>query len=325
MNRPTRVAITTGDVDGIGTEIAGQALAKLGPKAGVYFYLFRSPQCPRQHLRAIDSKFKRITVSSWPEALATQPSSPRHIIDINSNLPPARWVEMAAKASLFHHIDGLATAPLSKTGIIESGIQAIGHTEILKNVTKARDLFMAFIGKEFCVVLVTGHMGLKDVSSALSAELIHQALLAADALRSLLPGRRQRLPVALVGLNPHAGEAGLIGQEESDLFLPALAQTRASHVDVIGPLVPDAAFFPENWKKYSVFVCPYHDQGLIPFKMIHGQDSGVHITMGLPFVRTSVDHGTAKSLFGKNKANPNSMYEALVWAIKLINLKRGKS
>ena len=95
-------------------------------------------------------------------------------------------------------------------------------------------------------------------------------------------------------------------------------------IKIEGPLVPDYAFFKENCKKYSVYVTPYHDQGLIPFKMIHGRESGVHITMGLPFIRTSVDHGTAKNIFGQNKADATSMYEALDWAIRLSKKNSGK-
>ena len=117
--------------------------------------------------------------------------------------------------------------------------------------------------------------------------------------------------IAVLGLNPHAGEGGLIGNLEKTLFarLPK---------GVVGPLVPDAAFLKKNWPLYSIFVCLYHDQGLIPFKMQHGQDSGAHLTLGLAFVRTSVDHGTAVDIFNKNVANPNSMLEAIKLNIQLI-------
>jgi 4-hydroxy-L-threonine phosphate dehydrogenase PdxA len=115
----------------------------------------------------------------------------------------------------------------------------------------------------------------------------------------------------LLGLNPHAGEKGIIGSEEGQVFSHALSSVRAAGMKVFGPLSPDAAFMKENWKQYSLYVCCYHDQGLIPFKMIHGQDDGVHVTVGLPFIRTSVDHGTAKDIFGKNRANPQSMLAAI--------------
>ena len=144
-----------------------------------------------------------------------------------------------------------------------------------------------------------------------------KAVRAADELRKVLDKKQMSRPIAILGLNPHAGEQGLIGSVENRIHAKVLETAAEEKLNVDGPLVPDAAFFPKNWSKYSVFVANYHDQGLIPFKMTHGQESGVQVTMGLPFVRTSVDHGTAKDIFGKNKADPRSMLQALEWAIRL--------
>jgi 4-hydroxythreonine-4-phosphate dehydrogenase len=135
-------------------------------------------------------------------------------------------------------------------------------------------------------------------------------------MRKVLPTKVARRPMALVGVNPHAGENGLIGKEE--IWMAKLIRQSQSRHPIEGPLVPDSAFLPKNWGRYSLYVVPYHDQGLIPFKMIHGFDSGVHLTLGLPFVRTSVDHGTAKELFAKDKARFGSMQDALLTAIRLI-------
>jgi len=143
------------------------------------------------------------------------------------------------------------------------------------------------------------------------------ALESANKLRLQLPVAQQKKPIAVLGLNPHAGEDSLIGTEERDIISRALTEALKAKIPVAGPLVPDAAFFEENWKKYSVYLAMYHDQGLIPFKTVHGQKSGVHISLGLPFVRTSVDHGTAKDIFGKYKAIANSMLDAVQACIKL--------
>ncbi len=321
MTRPLRIAITTGDADGIGTEIAAKALAKLGPQAGVNFYLWRSPRCPASHLRRIDREFKRITVNSWPEALKIHPDSKDELIDINSNLAPAMWVESAAQASFFGHLDGMATAPISKTSIKAAGFKDIGHTDILKRVAKADNVFMAFIGDKFNVLLATGHLALDQAPEAVTAKLLERAISSALELRELLPKKLALKPVALLGLNPHAGEDGLIGQQESKIHVPLIKKLKEQKIAVEGPLVPDAAFLPDYWKQYSVYVANYHDQGLIPFKMIHGQETGVHISMGLPFIRTSVDHGTAKNIFGKDKADPSSMRLAIEWAVKLAKKK----
>ncbi|MCM2280524.1 MAG: 4-hydroxythreonine-4-phosphate dehydrogenase PdxA [Bdellovibrionaceae bacterium] len=324
MKQPLRIAITTGDVDGIGTEIAANALNRMKPIPGVTFYLWRSPRCPARHLNTIDRHFRRVTVSSWPEALKSHVENSKTLIDINSNLPPPIWVEMTAQASHFGHIDGMATAPLSKTAIASAGLRDIGHTDILKRLTKAEDLFMGFIGDKFNVLLASGHLPLQNVGARLSTASLEKAVYAAEDLRKLLDKKRGSKPIALLGLNPHAGEEGLIGDDEQRIHLPLLAKLRKSGVKVEGPLVPDAAFLPANWKSYSVYVANYHDQGLIPFKMIHGQQSGLHITMGLPFVRTSVDHGTAKDIFGKDKADSSSMRLAIEWAIRLAKAKNAE-
>jgi 4-hydroxythreonine-4-phosphate dehydrogenase len=210
----------------------------------------------------------------------------------------------------------MVTAPLSKTSIIASGLKDIGHTEILSRVCAVRDLFMGFLGSKFCVVLMTGHEPLSAAAASFSATKLTKALHAARALRSLLPPAKNKKPLAVVGMNPHAGENGLLGREEG--WMSALiGNLKSEFGEIAGPLVPDAAFLPQNWKSYSVYLCPYHDQGLIPFKMVHGFKSGVHLTLGLPFVRTSVDHGTAKELYGKNKAEPGSMKDAILTAMRL--------
>jgi 4-hydroxythreonine-4-phosphate dehydrogenase len=316
VKKPLRIAITTGDVDGIGTEVAAKALAKIRSKPDVHFLMWRSPRCPSRDLSLIDRYFKRVTVSSWPEALKV-PATPKLIVDINSNLPPPVWVELSAQASHFGHIDAMVTAPLSKTAIAAAGMQDLGHTGILRRVSKSKELFMGFIGDRFNVLLATGHIPVSEVSEKLTASRLESALRAAESLRLVLDKKPAGRPLALLGLNPHAGEDGLIGKEESKVHRQALEAARESGIAVEGPLVPDAAFFPANWKKFSVFVANYHDQGLIPFKMIHGQEAGIHVTLGLPFVRTSVDHGTAKDIFGKNKADPSSMRLAIEWAIRL--------
>lgn len=317
MKKPVRIAITTGDADGIGTEVTAKALAKLKPKPGVTFMLWRSPLCPKSHLSQIDRHFKRITVNSWPEALKVIPDSHKQIVDINSNLPPPIWVETTAQASHFGHVDGMVTAPLSKTSIRAAGLSDMGHTGILKRVSRAKELFMGFIGDKFNVLLATGHVPLSDVPSVLTESRLTKAILASDQLRRVLDKKMASRPLALIGMNPHAGEDGMIGQQELKVFATSLEKVRDEGVEIEGPLVPDAAFFPKNWSKYSIYIASYHDQGLIPFKMMHGQESGIHVTMGLPFIRTSVDHGTAKDIFGKNKADPRSMTLAIEWAIRL--------
>lgn len=317
-----KIAITTGDVDGIGTEVAARALQKLGPAKNVRFYFWRSPRCPSRHLAWLDRRFKRVTVNGWPEALQVNTDSHRQLIDICSNMPPALWFETSVQAALFGHVDAIATGPLSKTSIVAAGLNDLGHTGILKRLTKKKELFMGFVGKHFNVVLATDHVALSEVEGLLTAPKLKSAIRAADQLRSMLKAKTSELPIAVLGLNPHSGENGLIGQTEQRIHKATIDALLEDGMSIEGPLVPDAAFFKRNWPRYSVFVANYHDQGLIPFKMIHGQESGIHVTLGLPFVRTSVDHGTAKDLFGLNKADPTSMKLAIEWAIKLSSRRK---
>lgn len=311
-----KILITTGDPDGVGWEVTAKALQSIGPKSGIQFVFYR-------HTSAIKgpklSKFHTHVVTSL-ESAAEAAFNPKTAIEIRSAKPAGFWVEEAAIACMAGKFAALVTAPLSKTSIIEAGLKDIGHTEILARVSGRPDLFMGFVGRKFNVVLATGHAPLKQALLDLNDETLRNAFAAARDLRSILPATKRKLPIAMVGLNPHAGEAGLLGKEEV-WFKQLIERSRRAPNEIAGPLVPDAAFLPSNWPKYSVYVCPYHDQGLIPFKMAHGFESGVHLTLGLPFVRTSVDHGTAKEIFGKNKARPGSMKDAVLTAIRLTKEK----
>lgn len=317
MNRPYRLAITSGDADGIGFEIASKALYKVGPKKNWQFVLFRSPKASKRDLNRLDRSFRRQTVSSWHEVMTTPAASHRVLIDVCSSLSPARWVEVVAQAALLGHIDGIATAPISKTTIQEAGMSDIGHTDILKRVSGTSDVFMGFIGSKLNVVLATGHIPIKSVSAKLSLPIVEKAVLAGYRLRTLLEKKRQDLPLGLLGLNPHAGESGIIGKEEQEVHIPIIEKFKKRKPALVGPLIPDTSFFETSLKKYSVLIANYHDQGLIPFKSLHKDEANVHVTLGLPFIRTSVDHGTAKDIFGKNKADPNSMMKAIELAMVL--------
>lgn len=315
-----RYAVTTGDPDGIGLEVTYKALLKARLPANVQLFVFSSHSTPpflnRLRNRLI-KKFGAEVYSAVVDDSFVLPKAAAKLVLIESKSSAPTWVVQVAKLCYKGILTGMITGPLSKTLIASQGLNDIGHTEILRRVAKAKTLHMGFIGKHFNVVLATGHIPISRVNSALNKRALRSAISHAQVLKRALSSARRRQPLALVGLNPHAGESGLIGNQEKTRYLDTLAWSNSERINVVGPLVPDAAFLPNNWAQYSVFVCPYHDQGLIPFKMIHGADSGAHITLGLPFVRTSVDHGTARDLFGKNRANPNSMIEALNLAFRL--------
>jgi len=317
---PLRIAITTGDIDGIGLEITEKALAKLGPQKGVHFLLWRSPNSFPKTLKKAATKFKIISFTSPIKALSYLQSAEmkqNQLVEITSMESPALWVEQTAIWCHEKQIHGMVTGPLSKTEIHRAGLTDMGHTDILKRVSKTSKVHMGFVGNKFNVVLTTAHIPLSKVPQNLRVMEILSGLEAANRLRKYLSPAQQKKPIAVLGLNPHAGEGGLLGGEESSIISKALQEAEKMKIPVAGPLVPDAAFLEENWKKYSVYLAMYHDQGLIPFKAIHGQKSGVHISLGVPFIRTSVDHGTAKDIFGKNKAIANSMIDAIQACLRL--------
>lgn len=317
-----KLAVTTGDVDGIGLEITYKALFQL-PKRFFkknIFYIYTHASSEKKFIKKLKQDFDYIAVldDDYNSTDITQvsPSPQTEIVLIESASSPADWVFQVAELCKKKFFSAMITAPLSKTLIKNSGYREVGHTEILKRVVDGKNLYMFFVGRKFSVVLLTGHIPLSQASKELldfkDKDLISELL----KIRNLLPLHKRNLPFAWLGFNPHAGEEGILGGAE-ERFLSKLFHSQKFLCS--GPLVPDVAFQKANWHRYSIYISLYHDQGLIPFKLVHGQDSGVHITLGLPFVRTSVDHGTAKDIFGKNMANANSMIEAIHWAVKLID------
>ncbi len=307
-----KILLTSGDPNGIGLEVTAKALEKLGPQKGVQFFLLRSPKSELNQLKRIDKKFNRILCHNLDEAFELASNNKVELLDIESSLSAPHWVEIAALACHQKLANGMVTAPLSKTLIKNEGYVAKGHTEILQKIAQVKNVNMVFIGSEFNVFLVTGHMALKNVPEALTTNLLKTAIDQALTIRKALNKPLRKLPIALLGLNPHAGESGLLGTEEVKIFKPLLKNQRS----IVGPIPPDTAFLKKNWNKFSLFICPYHDQGLIPFKMIHGT-KGFHLTFGLPFIRTSVDHGTAFDIYGKNKADGSSMLDAIKACIEM--------
>lgn len=289
--------ITTGDPDGIGLEITLKSLKRIKPKKTEKFIFFSEPLKKSNYFVCDDLKI----------ALASKES----IVNLQSDKSAAHWVFEAARFCMDHNAC-IVTGPLSKQLIFKNGFSEIGHTEILKKVSGCKNVFMTFLGRDFNVALLTDHCELKKVEKQLTGERIAKLVGLLRNSNLFTPAKK----IALLALNPHAGDSGVISSFDEHFLKPI-----AERLQIEGPLPPDSAFLKSFHKKFSVYVACYHDQGLIPFKMHHGFESGVHISLGLPFIRTSVDHGTAKDLFGKNKADYRSMLLAIETARKL-NLKK---
>lgn len=310
-----RICITTGDPDGIGFEVADKALAGLGTVQDVQFLLWRHQQDPQSLSAQVQSRFKLRQVRSLREAFGVSPDE-FSLVEIHSSEPPIEWVRQSAIAALSGEVDALCTGPLSKTSPGAEG----GHTGLFRSLV-SEPLFMLFLGSKFNVVLLTDHIPLTEVESHLSPSLIQDCIRQLDRFKKSHPVYFSKASIQILGLNPHAGERGLIGTWEQKVLLPTLSKLHQAGFSVEGPLVPDAAFVASLANAPCFYVALYHDQGLIPFKLAHGYNEGIQLTLGLPFVRTSVDHGTAKELFGKNSADAGSMRDALEWALKLTGIK----
>ena len=226
-----------------------------------------------------------------------------------------RYIEEAIKAALAGKIEGVVTAPIHKESLNLSGVKFPGHTEIFTALTGAKRSCMMLYSDQLTVSMVTTHIGYHEVPGKLSADRVLNVIeLTAEAMKQLL-GREPLLGVC--GLNPHAGEHGLFGnREEEQSVEPAVKAARERGIRIEGPLVPDAAFTAGQRNKFDAMVTLYHDQGHIPFKML-AFDTGVNITLGLPIIRTSVDHGTAFDIAWQGKAQATSLFSAIDVAAEL--------
>lgn len=225
------------------------------------------------------------------------------------------YIREAVEIVLAGTADAMATAPISKKILHSAGHFYPGHTELLAEITRTKECRMMMLGKRLKVVLVTVHLPLSRVSAALSRRQVRVTLeLTNLAMRHSFGISRPRL--AVTGFNPHAGEDGIFGPEEKKFIRPAIEEVRQGGIRAYGPFAADSLFHQAVADRYDAVICMYHDQGLIPLKLLHFFD-GVGLTLGLPIIRTSVDHGTAYDIAGKNKANPSSMKEAIILAAQL--------
>ena len=228
------------------------------------------------------------------------------------------YLEAASKAALAGEIDAIVTAPVSKEWI---GRDFHGQTDLLAERAAVKEFAMAFFAPTFKVVLATIHMSLRDALERISTQSYIRLIRFVDTeLRKLKFDKRR---IAIASINPHAGEGGMFGREDIDILAPAVKECAEQGVSVSGPHSADSLYFRAHTGEFDVVIAPYHDQGLIPVKLIaHGESTNV--TLGLPYVRTSPDHGTAFSIAGKGEADPAGMESALKCALDLVNRRRSR-
>ena len=322
-----RIAIALGDPTGIGPEVALKALAAELPADDARYLLIGDESLARHWNEKFALRLdlqKLGGASSSARILIYQPPTEFTASSSPGTATAARaalaWLKDGAERCLRGETCALVTAPVSKEAIIRAGHpNFVGQTEFLSAFAGTNRTVMMLLGCDdrqrwLRVALATIHIPLKEVAARLKRENIELAIeRAADACRDLgLP----RAKIAVCGLNPHAGEGGKIGDEEITTIAPAVAAARSRGLDAHGPFAADTLFHQVFRGDYDAVVAMYHDQGLVPLKMI-GFDSGVNWTLGLPFIRTSPDHGTAYDIAGQGVANPSSMVAALRLAKQL--------
>lgn len=329
------IGITMGDPVGIGPEIIVKALASQELYRVCRPVVLGDASLVERDVRSLQASARVISTES-PDKASPSPNT-IHVLPLSRLHPDealygqptlktgramAGYIIEAVNLAQQHKIDAMVTAPINKKALLQAGYDYPGHTEMLARLTGTQDVVMMLAGGKLRVALVTIHCALSRVSALLSQELILKTILiTGKGLQRHFGMERPRIAVA--GLNPHAGEEGLFGAEERETILPAVQDAQRLALDVTGPHPPDTVFYHAARGAYDAVVCMYHDQGLIAFKLLHFDD-GVNVTLGLPVIRTSVDHGTAYDLAGKGTANPASMLSAIKMAAQILKNARRK-
>ena len=292
-----RIAITAGDPSGVGPEIALKAL--------------RDP-------RVIAACQPTIYGPHTPDDLKSFPAGR---IDAGSGQAAYEAVVRATNAALAGEVDAVVTAPINKAAFAAAGLTWRGHTELLAHLCGVTDVAMMFWSERLSVVLATIHVPLREVPGRLSIEGLQKTI---ELTASALPAFGIAHPrIGVAGLNPHAGEGGLLGDEDELIVRPAVERAAANGVLVSGPFPADTLFVRAARGEFDVAIAAYHDQGLVPVKLL-SFGRAVNVTLGLPIIRTSVDHGTAFDIAGKGIADESSLVEAILLAARLSDGARDR-
>ena len=327
------LGITMGDPAGIGPEVIAKALAEKSLRRLCRTIVIGSFPVMQQTVKRLTLKMDVIRVEGHETVpprsnqlavldLLDRPLGrfPRGVAAPQTGAASVLFIKKAVELAQLGCIDGIVTAPINKEAINLAGCHFPGHTELLADLTATPESGMMIVGGPLRIMFVTTHVAIKDLPTLLTQAKIEQAIrLAHLALKDLFGIKKPRVGVA--ALNPHAGEHGLFGDEESRVILPATRAMQAQGIRASDPLPADTLFGKAARGDYDGVVALYHDQGLIPLKLV-AFGTCVNLTVGLPIIRTSVDHGTAFDIVGKGIADPGSLVEAITLAAKLVTRRR---
>ncbi len=336
------LGITMGDPAGVGPEIIAKALARpdvasscravvIGDRSvmAATLELLRSPLTLHAVRRLTDCAFAPGTLECLDLANVDAGTLPRATVSAEAGRAAYAYIETGVRLCQAVEIDGIVTAPINKEALAAAGVQHSGHTEILARLSATQDFAMLLMGKELKVIHVTTHVALRRVPDLITRDRVGRVIRLAQ--RTMNDLGQPRPKIAVCGLNPHAGEEGLFGDEEQKEIIPAIEDARREGLDVHGPLPADTLFSRARGGEFDIVVAMYHDQGHVPVKTLgFNYDektgawtglSGVNVTVGLPFLRVSVDHGTAFDRAWKGIANPESMIEAIDVAVGMLSAR----
>ena len=321
MEKPI-IGITMGDAAGIGPEIIVKAFQNNEVQSYVRPLVIGDRRIMKSALKVAKADNMQIN----PIKKVAEAKFIKNTIDVIDleNLEPSRvkmgqlskycgkaaiqYLEKAIKLAQSREIDAITTAPINKEAIRKAGYHFQGHTEVLAKRTKSKKYAMMFVSDAFWLMLVTTHLPIKDVSKHINKKKVLNTIKLAH--ETLLKVRQRKPKIGVAGLNPHAGEGGIFGKEDKKYIAKAVSEAKRSGIDVKGPISPDGIFYLASIGMFDIVVSMYHDQGLIPLKLLSFNRS-VNVTVGLPIIRTSVDHGTGFDIAGKGWANPTSLVEAV--------------
>jgi 4-hydroxythreonine-4-phosphate dehydrogenase len=318
MTTPPRIAVTMGDPAGIGPELCLRLLDNARVREICSPLVFGDLKLLQRVARQLGWPSPDASLVRDHNAIDADAVEPGKV-SVLCGHAAYTYVISAIDDALAGKVDAVATGPIHKEALHAAGIPFPGHTEILAERTKSPRACMMLTSDAITCSLVTVHVGYREVPGLLTRERILETIdLTAQAMRRLR-GREPRLIVC--GLNPHAGEHGLFGQgEEERIITPAIADARKLGLDVTGPLPPDTAFLPKYRQTTDAYICMYHDQGLIPLKALAFEEA-VNVTLGLPIIRTSVDHGTAFDIAWSGQADASSFIKAVELAARLSAIR----
>ena len=309
-SRKSPIGITLGDPAGIGPEIIAKALAKPSICKLADFLIIGDHQIYKTYQTKLPRNSRFLDLKN-PQASKIEPGNATTDAAAMAQSYLLKSVELLKTKK----ISALVTAPVCKETIHALDGTFQGHTEFLADHFRVKKYEMMFVAENLKIVLVTRHIPLKQVSEAISAQKVYDTLVLTNtALKTLFKIKAPQ--IAVCGINPHAGENGLIGSEEMTALIPAIKKAREAKIRVSDPLPADTLFIPMNSRKFDAIISMYHDQGLAPVKALYFEKV-VNLTIGLPFIRTSTPHGTAFDIAGKNNANPASMCAAIELAARL--------